>query len=238
MSKSGSMPADEKPLNHSTLHCAIISWFLKHQRPPTMAELSVFFGCDATTARTGLRALAQDHGVVLQPVTDEIWICHPFSAAPTTCVVASGPKKWWGNCMWCSLGLVHLVQDTCTIETRLGGIGELVTLRVEDGRLDDPDYVVHFPIPMSKAWDNVIYTCSVMLLFRNEAAVEDWCLERGIPKGSVVPVEQVMRFAAAWYAHHADPGWTKWSAVEAADLFERHALRGPIWSLAAEAGRF
>jgi hypothetical protein len=48
-------------------------------------------------------------------------------------------------------------------------------LGFENGKIIDTNFVVHFPIPMRQAWDNVIYTCSIMLLFRNEAQVDDWC---------------------------------------------------------------
>lgn len=149
------------------------------------------FRCDEIDARHGLRALADNHGVVLHPESDDIWVAHPFSAAPTTCVVRSGDRKWWGNCAWCSLGLVHLAGGSATIETRLGAIDDHATVRIENGKLLDTDFVVHFSIPMQRAWDNVIYTCSVMLLFRNEAQVDDWCAARGIPKGDVRPIEQV-----------------------------------------------
>lgn len=91
-----------------------------------------------------------------------------------------------GNCAWCALGLVHLAGGSATIETRIGAIDDHVIIRIENGRLLDTDYVVHFPIPMKHAWDNVIYTCSVQLLFRDEAQVDEWCASRGIPKGTCV----------------------------------------------------
>ena len=217
-------------MNDSSLHHAIISSFLDRQRPPTTRELAARFRCDEATARRGLRALAENHGVVLHPNTDEIWVAHPFSAAPTTCVVSVGARKWWGNCAWCSLGLAHLAGGTATIETRIGAIHEHAAI--------DTDFVVHFPIPMRRAWDNVIYTCSVMLLFRSEAQVDEWCAARGVPKGDVRPIEQIWTFASEWYAHHADVNWTKWSTREAAELFRRHGLTGPVWTLSNEAERF
>ncbi|MBS0584543.1 MAG: alkylmercury lyase family protein [Proteobacteria bacterium] len=225
-------------MNHSSLHEAIISFFLKNQRPPTVREIAAQFRCDETQARTGLRALADYHGVVLHPNSDEIWVAHPFSAAPTTCVVRSGACAWWGNCAWCSLGLAHLAGGTATIETRIGALDDHATIRIENGKLIDTDYVVHFPIPMRKAWDNVIYTCSVMLMFRNESQVEEWCRSRGIARGDVRPIEQVWTFAAEWYARHADADWTKWSVREAAEIFRRHGLTGPIWTLAQDSERF
>jgi len=225
-------------MNESTLHAAIISFFLDRQRPPTIAEIAALFLCDDLEARAALRRLAQNHGVVLHPHSDEIWVAHPFSAAPTTCVVTSPKGKWWGNCAWCSLGVAHLAGGTATIETRIGGIDDHATIRIENGALIDNDFVVHFPIPMRHAWDNVIYTCSLMLLFRNECQVDDWCRTRGIPRGDVRPVAQVWPFAAEWYGRHASEHWTKWSVREAAGIFSRHNLTGPVWTLANENERF
>ena len=225
-------------MNHSSLHEAIVSSFLRRQRPPTIPELAEHFACSEGDARQGLRVLAEYHGVVLHPHSDAIWVAHPFSAAPTNFVVRSGARTWWGNCAWCSLGLAHLVGGTATIETRLGALHDHAAIRIENGKLCDTDFVVHFPIPMRRAWDNVIYTCSIMLLFRDEAQVNEWCASRGIPKGDVRPIAQVWTFAAEWYARHADANWTKWSTGEAKEIFHRHNLTGPIWTLSAENTRF
>jgi hypothetical protein len=225
-------------MHHASLHAAIIHSFLQQQRAPTVREIAALFGHDEEETRAGLRALAEYHGVVLHPKSDEIWVAHPFSSAPTTCVVKSGSRQWWGNCAWCSLGLAHLAGGTATIETRLGALGELATIRIEDSKLLDRDYVIHFPVPMRNAWDNVIYTCSVMLIFRNESQVDEWCASRGIPKGDVRPIQQIWDFASEWYARHADANWKKWSAAEALEIFQRHGLSGHIWTLPADAERF
>jgi hypothetical protein len=225
-------------MNDSTLHELIISFFLHHQRAPSIREIASRFECDEIDARRGLRVLAENHGVVLHPKSDEIWVALPFSAAPTACVVRSGARSWWGNCAWCSLGVARLAGGTATVETRIGAVDDHATIRIERGRVLDTDFVVHFPIPMRQAWDNVIYTCSVMLLFRNEGQIDEWSVARGIPKGDVRPIEQVWSFAAEWYGRHADPNWTKWSTREAAEIFARHGLTGPIWTLSDDGGRF
>jgi hypothetical protein len=225
-------------MNDSSLHHLIISFFLDRQRPPTIREIASRFGCDEVRARHGLRALADNHGVVLHPNSDEIWVAHPFSAAPTTFVVRSGTRTWWGNCAWCSLGVAHLAGGTATVETRVGALDDHVAIKIENGNLIDTDFVVHFPIPMRHAWDNVIYTCSIMLLFRNDAQVTDWSVARGIPKGDVRPIQQVWALAADWYGRHAAANWAKWSTTEAAEIFSRHDLTGPTWTLSNEAARF
>ena len=147
-------------MNNASLHHAIIRSFLDRQRPPSHAELSERFGCSPDAVRAGLRALADDHGVVLHPHRDAVWVAHPFSAAPTACLVRAEGKTWWASCIWCALGLAHLAGGTATIEARHGGLGAPVGLRLEGGALLDPDHCVHFPIPMQRAWDNVHFTCA------------------------------------------------------------------------------
>lgn len=225
-------------MDNASLHHAIVTFFLAHQRAPSVVELASRFDRSERDVRAALRALAADHGVVLHPRSDEIWIAHPFSTVPTSFVVRAGSCAWWGNCAWCSLGLAFLAGDSAVIETRVGALDEPVTIRTERGNILDKDFVVHFPVPMRHAWDNVLYTCSVMLLFRDESQVDAWCAQRGAPKGDVRPIEQVWRFAAEWYARHADADWSKLSTHEATCLFEKHALTGPIWELPAEDGRF
>jgi hypothetical protein len=115
------------------------------------------------------------HGVVLHSHFGEVWVAHPFSATPTTCIVEPGGYKWWGNFAWWALGVIHLVGGDATLTTRLGAIRDEVNITVKDGRLFDKYCVVHFPVPLRNVWDNFIYTCSVHLSFHNEVEVEEWC---------------------------------------------------------------
>ena len=159
-------------LTHGALHAAIGRHFIDHGTAPTIAQLSAHFALDATVVADALHALADYHGVVLHPTSGEIWAMHPFSAAPTMFWVESGGRGWWGNCAWCALGLVALLGADATVTTVLGGESTQTVLRIHDGVIAPAEYVVHFPIPMTRAWDNVTYTCSTMLVFDTHAAVD------------------------------------------------------------------
>jgi alkylmercury lyase-like protein len=225
-------------LNNSTLHHVIIDTILSRGWAPSADELAKTFKVARPRIGEALHALAEYHGVVLHPGSDEIWVAHPFSTAPTNFVVRAGAREWWANCAWCSLGAVELAGGTATITTSLGAVGRQVTIRLEAGRLLDRDYVVHFPIRMVNAWNNVLFTCSMMLLFEDEAAVDAWCARRGKIKGDVRPIEQVWGFAREWYGRHRDLTWVKWTQEEAAVMFARHGLTGPIWELPTAGDRF
>ena len=220
------------------LHHELIRGLIETCAVPTREELQARLSCSSAELGLAVEDLEDAHGVVLHPKTHNVWAIHPFSAAPTPFVVQSGEKKWWGNCAWCSLGIAVLVDKPCTIVTTLGAETEQVALKVEEGRLSRTDLVVHFPIPMAEAWDNVVYTCSTMLFFKDESQVTAWCARHRIPKGDIQPVEKVLELAKRWYGEYLQPDWTKKSVNDARAIFTELGLSHPIWSLPADGGRF
>ncbi len=225
-------------LSMSSLHHAIVETIVARSNPPSVRELRKRFDASQQEIETALTTLAEYHGVVLHPGTHDVWVIHPFSLAPTGFLVTASTGRWWGTCAWCSLGIVELVGGTATVATQLGWSGRHVHLRFEDSKLLDPDYVIHFPIPMTSAWDNVIYTCSMMLLFADDNAVHNWAEHHQKPIGDIRGVEQIWEFSREWYGTHLSPDWEKWTLTEAAEIFSRHGLDGPIWQLPVGDGRF
>lgn len=222
----------------AALHHAILRHLVDQGTAPSLAHLTQQFSTDTATMTQALRALEADHGVVLHPHTPEVWIAHPFATAPTPFVVRQGDRLWWGNCAWCSLGVAALLGgDGVQIQTTLGAEGQPVTVHIDDHQVRE-DLWVHFPIPMARAWDNVSFTCSTMLLFDSEAAVDAWAARHALPRGDVQPIGKVYEFARVWYGRHLDEDWRKWTTQEAQAIFDRFGFTGPIWQLAASQERF
>jgi Alkylmercury lyase len=225
-------------LTLGSLHHAILRTFVECGRAPTNAELCERFRVESDEMTRMLQDLAAYHGVVLHPHAPEVWIAHPFSAAPTLFCVRQGERRWWSNCAWCALGASALVGgDSVSIDTVLGADGAPMTIHVDGHRVLE-DLVVHFPIPMTRAWDNVVYTCSTMLAFASAADVDDWSRRHSIPRGDVQPIQRVHDFARDWYGRHLDEDWRKWTTEEARQLFSRYGLKGPIWDVPMSAERF
>jgi hypothetical protein len=219
------------------LHCQLLRGLVDDGVLPSRDALLARLKCSDVELDRAFGALAEEHGVVLHPGSHCVWVIHPFSLAPTLFLVQSGDRAWWGNCAWCSLGIAALV-GSCTITTTLGAEHEQIQLTVKDGELSRTDLVVHFPIPMTQAWDNVIYTCSLMLVFRNEQQVSEWCQRHQITRGDVLPIAKVQELARRWYGEHLRPDWRKQSAAGARALFEELGLTHPVWSLSDQDGRF
>lgn len=225
-------------LQHASLHAAIVRHFLEAGVAPSRQALALQFRVEAEEMGRALTSLQEYHGVVLDSQRQEILAAHPFSNVPTYFLVRDGSRSWWANCAWCALGMAGLLGgDGIAIETRLGADGPPLAISVRAGQIAD-SLLVHFPIPMTRAWENVIYTCSTMLMFDTEAAIEAWCARHGTPRGDTQPVQRVYEFATVWYGRHLDEDWRKWTTEEARAIFARFGFTGPIWQLPASAERF
>ena len=225
-------------LSNATLHHALLKGILQNGYAPSHQQLAEFFQTNRGSIKKALYDLQEYHGVVLHPNEPKVWVVHPFSLAPTNFYVRSAQGEWWGNCAWCSLGIAALVKEDVSITTSLGAEGTPVTIYIKDGQLIEKEYVVHFPIAMQKAWDNVVYTCSSMLLFKKEEQVELWSKKHNIPKGDVQPIDTIWKFAQKWYGNHLNPNWEKWTVAEAKAIFMEFGLAHSIWQLPESEDRF
>lgn len=225
-------------VTNANLHHVIIQGIIDKGYAPSIEELSKRLEAEHHEVVEGLYTLQEYHGVVLHPNEPKIWVIHPFSLAPTNFYVQTEKGAWWGNCAWCSLGVAALVKEDVKITTLIGGETEQVHIHIVDGEIQEKDYFIHFPISMKKAWDNVIYTCSNMLLFKNKEQVNTWSERHNIPIGDIQPLEKIWHFSKKWYGNHLDRDWKKWTTEEAKQLFEAYELKHEIWNLGDSKERF
>lgn len=221
-----------------SLHRTILLQIIDKGYGPNVEYLSKCYNTSREQVVQTLKSLEDYHGVVLHPHNHEPWVIHPFSLAPNNFVLNDGQTKWWSNCGWCSLGAAHLLNRDLTISTTLGSEGVPIEISIENGELISSDLFVHFPIPMSKAWDNVIYTCSTMLIFKDHSEVEDWSERHRIPLGDIQPIRTIWSFAKDWYGNHLNENWHKWTIEEAKALFHKHGLTHNVWQLNESNERF
>lgn len=163
---------------------------------------------------------------------------HPFSTAPTNFCIEGARRKWWGMCAWCSLGAAAILGEDVSFTTTLGGESKQVRVAVQGGKVLANDLYVHFPVPMRDAWNNIVHTCSLMLLFDSEVAVDEWCGRHNIAKGDVQPIQKVWEFAKVWYGNHMREDWTRATGDEVKAMFDQMGFTSDIWRLPVTKTRF
>jgi hypothetical protein len=197
---------------------------------PTLAELANGAGADPAAVEASLRRLHDTHSLLLHPHSCEPWIVHPFALSAAGCWVATERHGYWANCLYCALGIAASLRSDAAITTRLGGESETRIFRVKDGALIDTDGVFHLSTPVARWWDNVLFACASFQPFASEAEVDPWCERHSMPRGAVMSLEALWRFASDWYGAYLDLPWRKRSPEQVRALFDRHGLTGPFWS--------
>jgi hypothetical protein len=224
--------------DHSTLHYFVMRHIVDMGYAPKISKIAARFDVSNDEVIHSLKALEEYHGVALHPKSFEIWVMHPFANAPTNFWITSNRGGWWGNCAWCSLGTAALLDEDVSIITTLGAESKQIVVEIKDGKVLNENLHIHFPVPMVNAWDNVIFTCSTILLFDSEAEIDRWCDRHGIAKGDVQPIQKIWEFSKVWYGNHLNPDWVKWTAEEAKNIFERFGLVSPTWNIPPTSSRF
>jgi len=225
-------------VTNSNLHYSIIKGIIDNGFAPSVEGLAKALKTTKNDIEIGLKDLQEYHGVVLHPNEPKVWVIHPFSLAPTNFYVRTKKGEWWGNCGWCSLGIASLLKDDVKIMTTIGAETKQIEINIINGEIQEKNYFIHFPIPMKKAWDNVIYTCSNMLVFESEEQIDMWTKKHNVPKGDIQPIENIWNFSKRWYGNHLSPKWTKWTIEEAKEMFKQFNLKDNIWKLDDSNERF
>jgi len=217
------------------IHSALIRGFMEQGFCPTRTSLASALGLTLEETNGHLRALEAVHGAVLHPHAPDPWVVHPFSNTPTLNYVTQGVRGWWAPCIWCALGIAHLMGGDAVIYSRVGAETEPLVLEIKGGELVGHDnIVVHFAIPPKDAWNNVHAHCAYVLPFHSSGQVTTWCECHGIAEGEVVRVRNVQELARIWYGPYANRDWRKWTVEEAQGIFESAGLTSDFWRLSGE----
>ena len=88
----------------------------------------------------------------------EIRMALPFATEPTNFRVTTDHGGWWANCAWDSLAVLAALHGDGRIESTWSDTGEPVVLTVTGDQLDSTHGYIHFTVPASRWWDDVVFT--------------------------------------------------------------------------------
>jgi hypothetical protein len=197
---------------------------------PSSAQLAAPLGMTVEAVDASLSRLADAHALLLHPGTTRPWVVHPFALAPGSCWVECRDRGYWANCVYCAFGIAAALNRDAVVTTRYGGESEPVRYEVRCNTVMSDD-VFHLSTPVARWWDNVIFACSSFQPFRREADVDAWCARHCLPKGAVMTIPALWRFAGDWYGNYLQTPWRKRTAERTRELFLRHGLTDAFWAI-------
>ena len=126
---------------------------------PDAVEVARGFDRPAADVIEAFRRLGQDHIYVLEPGDQSrLRMANPYSAVPTPFSVDVAGRRYFGNCVWDSLGILSLLGGHGRVLTPCPDCQEPQALEVVGRRLLSPEGVVHFAVPARQWWDDIIHT--------------------------------------------------------------------------------
>lgn len=155
MSPSYSHPAPDLIWQVRTF---IYRTFAETTQPPDMQEVARHFQISRQEAEAVYRELNSLHAFFLEPGTLDIRIANPFSAVPTDFLVEANGKRYWANCGWDALGIPAAMHADAHITTSCAQSGAPIHFSVQDGNLAPTSAVVHFVVPFSRWYEDMIFT--------------------------------------------------------------------------------
>ena len=136
----------------------VYRWFADTGRAPSPVELARAFSLPPSRVERVLGELASGaDALVLLPGSSYIWMAEPFSAVPTSFLVGSGERRWWGNCIWDALAILALLDVDGWVATACPDCGDELRVEVAAGHPAGGG-VAHFAVPARDWWRSIGFT--------------------------------------------------------------------------------
>lgn len=138
------------------IRAAVYASFRDAGRAPTLEALAAEVGGTREPIVAALRALADEHALVLLDDGVTIRMAHPFSGVETDFRVTVQDRHWFANCAWDGLSILAFAGDG-RLDTHSPATGEPLRFEVTGGRVTG-DGLIHFLVPAAHFWDDIGYT--------------------------------------------------------------------------------
>jgi len=126
---------------------------------PTSFAIAEGIGIGIGDVEASLRRLHEAHVLVLYEGTTEVRMALPFAARATPFAVHVGNRRWWANCAWDAYAIpAALGAEDAVIDTDCPDCGETMRLEIHAGEARPADALVHFLVPASRWWDDIVFT--------------------------------------------------------------------------------
>lgn len=127
-------------------------------KPPSVDVTAARFNLSTEEATEYYKELHNRHAFFLDLDSMTIRMANPFSGIPTNFKVHANGKTYYANCAWDMLGIPAALHTDAVIEAKFTESDDLVKLEVKDGKVTNPDLLVHFPLAFSRWYDDLVFT--------------------------------------------------------------------------------
>jgi alkylmercury lyase-like protein len=127
-------------------------------RMPTASEVAEGVGASRAEVVEAYLRLYRSRVLVLEPDQATIRMAPPFSGVPTQHLVRVDEKEYFANCAWDALGVLAALHSSGEVFSRCEQTHEPLHVRVHADGPEPERCVIHFAVPASQWWKDIVFT--------------------------------------------------------------------------------
>ena len=133
-------------------------------------------------------------------------MAHPFTTVNLGFSVMGETTLWWGGCAWDSFAIPNLVKDepSVLVATTCPACRRPLAWTVRRSGPPEGPEVAHFLVPMDKAWNDVVYTCSSQRSSAPSTACRPGSPAPARHRATLSISATLWRLASDWYSGRLD----------------------------------
>ena len=135
----------------------IIRFLVQKGTMPTVTDFVKVHKVSENEASLLYQHLHDAHALFLD-ADGSIRMLWPFSGIPTSFRVSTGQQSYWANCAWDAIGIAAALHTDVKIQAVVSYTDEQIELHVENDAVVPGNFLVHFPLPVAKWYDDLVYT--------------------------------------------------------------------------------
>ncbi len=126
---------------------------------PDSNDVASALGSSVPEVEAAFERLYQKRLLVLEPgSTSHIRMAPPFSGIETQHLVKIEDKIYFANCAWDAFGIAAALKRDADITSSCPDCEESLSFQIRDGKPLHQECVVHFAVPASQWWKDIIHT--------------------------------------------------------------------------------
>ena len=137
---------------------AVYEHFVATGEAPTAAGLASTLGIESQEAVAAFQRLFERRLLVLAADREQILMAPPFSGVPTQHRVIVDGREYFANCAWDALGIVAALHRDGLVRSRCEQTLEPLDIPVHAAGPDPVPCVIHFAVPASLWWRDIVFT--------------------------------------------------------------------------------
>jgi Alkylmercury lyase len=143
----------------TTVKLNIYKTIARTTHAPTSSDVATALSTSPEEVEAAFERLREKRLLVPEPGDgSRIRMAPPFSGVETAFRVVVEDKAYYANCVWDALGIAAALHTDAVIDASDGQTGEPILLEVRNREPVPQSCMIHFAVPASHWWDDIVYT--------------------------------------------------------------------------------